>query len=163
MFAMYKYYGFLFIALIMIARFVIIKLVWKHLPSISNVLGTLTSLTAPCLLLEEGSNLFNISNLIGELISLIAVWMTYIFAKYDTFNYLMKETIFQCDIVTIDQISRCPLSYNNISSCHSGLLPIPDTYITSKTVCPSDSDPWLPLMLFSLILTSLQISSISQF
>ena len=101
MFAMYKYYGFLFISFIMIARFVIIKLFWKHLPFHSNVLGSLTSLTAPCLLLEEGSNLFNISNLIGELISLIAVWMTYIFTKYDMFNYLMKETIFQCDNVTI--------------------------------------------------------------
>ena len=160
MFAMYKYYGFLFIALIMIARFVIIKLVWKHLPSISNVLGTLTSLTAPCLLLEEGSNLFNISNLIGEILSVIVVWMTNIFTKCDAFKYLMKGTIFQCENVTIDQISRCPLSYNATSSCHPGLLPIPDIYLKRKTVCPIDSDPWLPLLLFSLVLTSLQILSI---
>ena len=160
-FAMYKYYGFLFIGLTLIIRFVISKFVWRHLPSISNVLGALTSLTAPCLLLEEGSNLFNVSNIIGELISLLVVWMTYIFTKYDTFKLLMQGTIFKCDNIniTIDMISRCPIFNNSTSYCHPGLLPIPDTYIKSKTVCPMDSDPWLPLMLFSFILTSLQILS----
>ena len=164
-FALDKYFGFVIISTIVILRLAITKMFWKNLSFENSFLGALTSITAPCLLLKENSNHYWISNYLDTVLSLLVVGATYIIARFDTSqitSYLMKNTIFQCTVPSINgwnvtQISRCS-NDSTIQSCYPGLFPICGN--SSFTACPSASDEWLPLFYLSLILTGLQVISI---
>ena len=169
-FAMYKYMGFLVFLIIVSIRLVFTKVLWRTMSFENNLLGALTSITAPCLLLKDNSNYFWMTNyIIGESLSSLIVWITYLLAKSD-FNeftkYLFGNTIFQCQDVQLDYevtlISRCvlPDELNNTNGiCQPGLLPLTGHY--SYTACPLESEEWLPLFYHSILLTIFQFLSLA--
>ena len=144
-------------------RMSITKVFWRNLSFENNVLGALTSITAPCLLLKENSNYFWMTNYIDQLLSMLVVWATYFIARYDLSQFtshLTKNTIFQCEPLTRDwnvhQISRCS-NISGTEACYSGLFPISGSY--TFTACPPGSNQWLPLLNLSFVLTFLQVAS----
>ena len=164
-FAIYKYFGFVIILIIFTIRVLGTKLIWKNISMENNLLGTLTSLTAPCLLLLECSYFFIITNMIQDVLSLFVTWTTFIVANFDSSEFtinLFKDTIFQCQRISknfnISQISRCQELSNGTALCTSELFTTDRDF--NVTVCPTKSHEWLPLMYLCGILTVLQAFSI---
>ena len=103
-------------------------------------------------------------NSIGEFLSLLIVWATYFIASINLSGWtssLVKDTIFECQPFrhnqNISQVSRCA-NVTESQSCYPGLFPLSGDY--TFTVCPVESDQWLPLLYLCIILTSLLATSI---
>ena len=166
MFAVFKFLGCAIILVIVLIRLAITKAFWRNLPFEFNFLGAMTSITAPCLMLQENSKYYPLTNIISDVLSLMIVWGGYLVAKLDIgqkvkdlMAFRFDDSILQCkEFLKIDQIYRCS-NVTDPDSC-LGLFPGPINPDSSETACPIGSDEWLPFLYMCIILTSLQVLSV---
>ena len=174
MFAVFPLVGFAMTIATVIIRLSITKAFWRNISFEHNFLGTMTSITAPCLLVEENSKYYPVTNIISESVSLMFVFSVYLISRLDllsllkttassnTFDSLslLKKSILQCDKqLNVTQISLCS-NASDLNSC-AGLFPGPiDGNCSSITACPEGSNDWLPLLYMCIILAIFQVLSI---
>ena len=165
-FAMLRQFGFV----VLIVMFLLMLLVSlndkKDIGLEKLVLGTITSLTAPCLILIEDTYYYIKSSIVGNILSLGIIWGLYFMAtlKVQVLETMMGEskTVFECTNLTLDkdinEIIRCP-SLNNASdyNCTEGFFAFskPDFV----TVCPPSYDRWWPLLMFCIVLSGIHLAS----
>ena len=188
MFAVSPVVGFAIIFATALIRLAITKVYWKNMPFENSFLGAMTSITAPCLLVEENSKYYPVTNIVSESLSMMFVCSIYLISRLDILGHyqsslfnesaylnstqcnntsdgdpfsLLKKSILQCDTqeLNVTQISRCT-NASDPDSC-VGLFPGPiHGKCGSVTACPEGSNDWLPLLYMCFILLILQALSI---
>ena len=190
MFAIFPVLGFAIIITTALIRLTITKVFWRNMPLENNFLGAMTSITAPCLLVEENSKYYPVTNIISESLSMMFVCTIYLISRLDILShfqsslsnesaYLNNTQIVQCNDTSDDPLSllkksilQCDtqeLNVTQISRCTNasdpdscvGLFPGPiHGTCGSVTACPEGSNNWLPLLYMCIILLIFQVLSI---
>lgn len=136
---------------------------WKNPGRTRLILGLITSLVAPCLLVNDISHFFLVNGILGNVLNLAITWTLYGLIRLKSLDEFLHSTIFECHTPSNDvhmtSTLRCPsLDVIDSSDCYPGVFSFTENDFV--TLCPDNFDRWKINLIFTIVATVAHVLSI---
>ena len=167
LFATYPYFAFIPIICYFL---LLVTISWNYKYEVGMdklILGIVTSIFAPCLILKDNAYYFFKNGIAGNVMSIWIIWFMYFFTTIDApwIQSLTTATIFECSPhinssdLNMDLVYRCTsTNFTSLDTCHPGIISLHDQF--SNTICPLDYGKWWIFLMLCIMLSVLKVISV---